>query len=316
MNANYSMLKNLLSIIVLVVLLMSCEKSYKYVEVYRDEGVLGGNEVKEKEPRIIKAKNDSTAYLEAYKIFCISLKVDEDMKKEYGVTYSIPLNFKLYNASDEDISEMAFLNKEKRKDEIKKEIFSRKSVLDTTPDKTVSENAEKSEEKTKVDSMKIKELQPFFRKRKDEFSTSGITWYEPKSAPQFTNRNGICLYFQTEDGIPGNLRFRMQYYADDWLFISKVQFSIDGNAFEYVPTSTETDNGDGGKIWEWFDESITDSDKELINALANAKSAKMKLIGKQYYDIKIISQEQIKAIKRTIEFYNALGGGFSQNVNQ
>jgi hypothetical protein len=72
--------------------------------------------------------------------------------------------------------------------------------------------------------------------------------------------------------------------------------------------ATETDSGDGGKIWEWFDESVSVSDKQLINALANSKSAKMKLIGRQYFDVKNISQDQIKGIKRTLELYQAMGG--------
>ena len=100
----------------------------------------------------------------------------------------------------------------------------------------------------------------------------------------------------------------MQYYSDEWLFFNRVQFSIDGKAYEYVPLNTETDNGDGGYIWEWFDESITNSDKDLISALSNAKSAKMKLIGRQYFDIRTISKDQIKNIKRTLDLYKEMGG--------
>ena len=93
------------------------------------------------------------------------------------------------------------------------------------------------------------------------------------------------------------------------MFFDKIQFSIDGKAYEYIPLSTETDSGDGGYIWEWFDENVsTVNDKELLKALANAKSAKMKFIGRQYHDIKNISKEQLNGIKRTIDYYKALGG--------
>jgi len=109
--------------------------------------------------------------------------------------------------------------------------------------------------------------------------------------------------------MPSNLRFRIQYYAEDWLFFSKVQFSIDDKAYEFVPQNIETDNG-SGNIWEWFDEGVTSYEKELIYALANAKNAKMKFIGRQYYDIKTISQQQIIDIKRVLELYNALGGKY------
>jgi hypothetical protein len=47
-----------------------------------------------------------------------------------------------------------------------------------------------------LNSVKIKELLPYFRVKKDEFDPDGGTWYEPKSAPNYTNRNGIYLYFK------------------------------------------------------------------------------------------------------------------------
>lgn len=161
-----------------------------------------------------------------------------------------------------------------------------------------------------IDSAKIKELEPFFYAKKDEFDPNGLVWYKPKSAPKYTNRNGIYCYFQSNKGMPSNLRLRLQYYADDWLFFKKVQFSIDGKAYEYIPMDTETDSGNGGKIWEWFDESMGKSNTELLDALANAKSAKMKLIGDQYYDIKTINSTQIRDIKRTLDLYKAMGGEY------
>lgn len=91
---------------------------------------------------------------------------------------------------------------------------------------------------------------------------------------------------------------------------NKVQFSIDGNAYEYIPNNTETDNRDGGMIWEWFDENLSVKDKNLIEAIANAKNAKMKFIGRQYYDIKTISQQQILDIKRALDLYRAMGGKY------
>ncbi|TWV95131.1 hypothetical protein [Chitinophaga pinensis] len=102
----------------------------------------------------------------------------------------------------------------------------------------------------------------------------------------------------------------MQYYSDEWLFFHQVKFSIDSKAYEYTPIDTETDSGDGGYVWEWFDESVSTSDKELIEALANAKSAKMKLIGQKYYDTKTISIGQLNAIKQTLELYKAMGGQY------
>jgi hypothetical protein len=182
--------------------------------------------------------------------------------------------------------------------------------LKKTLDNNKKETSANLQSNNKVDSIKVNQLLKFFRQKKDEFSTTNAIWYEPMSAPIYTNRNGIYCYFQTENGVPDNLRFKIQYYADEWLFFKEVQFSIDGKAYDYIPTKTETDSGNGGYIWEWFDETLVTSDRDLIYALANAKSAKMKFIGRQYYDIKVITKEQINGITKTLELYHALGGQF------
>ncbi len=233
------------------------------------------------------------------------------MKQSLGKVYSTPIKFKLYNEEGSDITNAVFFaSKDERKKEIEEDIFSMSNTIKESVDKRSKDRQESFAKTVTIDSTKVKQLEKSFRVKSDEFSNDNKKWYKPRSSPTYTNANGLYCYFQTENGMPSNLRFRLQYYSDEWLFFSRVQFSIDGKAYEYIPMDTETDSGDGGYIWEWFDESVSASDKELINALANAKSAKMKLIGKQYYDIKIISQEQIIAIKQTLELYNAMGGQY------
>jgi hypothetical protein len=299
-------------LIIALATLYSCKKNYNYVEIVEEKGLLGGaSKIKEKEPKLILAENDSIAYLKAFKAFCISMKVNKDMAETMGNTYSKPIRFKLMNDKNEDIALLiSMIDKAKREEEIKSKIFSLPNDIKESVDKGKQESSENTKKPTAVDSAKVKSLEKYFRIKGDEFSNDNKKWYTPTSSPKYTNMNGIYCYFQTQNGVPSNLRFRVQYHSDEWLFFSRVQFSIDGKAFEYIPSDVETDSGNGGRIWEWFDESLTSSDKELIEALSNAKTAKMKLIGKQYYDIKTISTEQLNSIKRTLEMYNALGGNF------
>ncbi len=296
-----------------MILFESCEfkKSYKYIEIISEESVFGGTNIKEKEPKTIMAVSDSAAYLEAYQTFCISQKVNNDMKESMGKTYSTPLRFKLLDKEGNDVTNSVFFeDKEKLEKEIENRIFSMTNSIKESVDKIKEEKIEAFRKTANIDSLKIKELKPYFNEKKDEFDPSGLVWHKPKSAPQYTNMNGIYCYFQTNKGVPSNLRFRIQYHADNWLFFRKVQFSIDDEAYEYIPSNTETDSGHGEKIWEWFDEPIRESDKELINALLKANSAKMKFIGRQYYDIKTITKSQLNDIKRTIELYQAMGGKY------
>jgi hypothetical protein len=293
---------------------VSCEnkKVYQYVQVDNVKDLLDGStSIKEKEPKTIKAVNDSAAYLDAYQSFCIAQKVDEDMAKSLGgPDYNTPKEFKLLDDKGNDITYTVFFaSKNDEEKKIREQIFKMKNTLHDAVEKNKTENDVKITSSTNLDSAVIKELSKNFVIKEEEFSNDNKKWYTPKSAPKYTNRNGLYCYFQTDNGIPSNFRLRLQYFSDDWLFFKKVQFLVDGKAFDYIPLNTESDHGDGD-IWEWSDEQVGSTDRELILALANAKNAKMKLIGSKYFDIKKITTEQIAGIKRALELYEAMGADF------
>lgn len=295
-------MRNLL-IILLIGIIYSCDNKYTYIEIVKEKDIIGSNySKKEKDPITINAPSDSMAYLLAYKKFCISIKANQYVSDKIGTRYSIPYEFKLFNSKGIDISSIDFVTKNDKEIEILSQITSLRS---TVPNYEKEENIIN---KVNIDSSKIKDLIKYFDIKHDDFSTNNKTWYTPKSAPKYTNDNGIYCYFLTIDNKPAVLRFVIQYYSDEWLFFSKVQFSIGDKAFEYIPTSTKTDSGNGGYIWEWFDEAITASDIDLLNALSNTDKAKMKFIGDKYYDIKTISPKQCLDIRRTLDLYKAMGG--------
>ncbi len=216
------MTKHLLWLLILMGLLTSCDKSYKYVEVVQEKGILGGMNVKEKEGQIIKAKDDTTAYLEAFEKFCIALKADKEVTELMGAGGSTPIDFKLLDDQGKDITHTTvFANKEKRKTEIEKRINSLGNIAKEIKEDHKKEEIEDFKKVAKIDSAKINELKKYFEIKKDEFSADEKTWYQPKSAPKYTNRNGLYCYFQTENNIPSNLRFRLQYYSDEWLFLAR-----------------------------------------------------------------------------------------------
>ncbi|HWB24684.1 MAG TPA: hypothetical protein VG738_04350 [Chitinophagaceae bacterium] len=295
---------NLYPLLICLCLVISCNSVHKYKYVESDDHIdfTGNSITKNQDPKIITAASDTEAYLKAYEYFCISNKVVRDMKNSTGHTPYIPLKFALYNERGDDIATTTlFAGRSEREKEIEKRIYALPDVTTKAGDNTTSAPA--------VDSAKIKDLLKYFSVKKDEFSTTNTVWYGVKTIPDYVNVNTIYCYFGTDNGVADNLRFRIQYTADDWLFFKQVQFSIDGKAFEYEPSDTKTDNGDG-RIWEWFDEGLTSADKDLIYALANAKTAKMKLIGTHYYSVKEITQSQITGISRTLDLYKAMGGSY------
>ena len=80
------MTRHIIGLILITLFFTSCDnkKNYKYVEIVQEESILGGTDTKEKESKPIKAADDSSAYLEAYQSFCISQKVNKDMKTSMG----------------------------------------------------------------------------------------------------------------------------------------------------------------------------------------------------------------------------------------
>lgn len=185
-------------------------------------------------------------------------------------------------------------------------------------DSIIADNERKKAEEKRIEELRqdsihkaesaqtMKELKPYFTFKKDEFSDNNTEWVMPKDAPKYINHNGIYCYFQSNDGRASNFRLKIQYAADDWLFIRYYIFSIDGMVFEYRPDNIETDND--SSIWEWADNQITAIDNSLINTLADAKSAKIKFEGRQYNKVKNITSAQLKSIQRTLKLYRAMGG--------
>ncbi len=145
--------------------------------------------------------------------------------------------------------------------------------------------------------------------KKDEFSSYGISWVEPKSRPQYRNQNALYCYFAINNNYSVyNMHFVMQYEADSWLFIENCVFNIDGENITYIPSKMERDNN--SRIWEWFDERVDNRNISIVRKIANAKSVKIKLNGRQYYDTRTVKANDIASMKKILSFYEALGGTY------
>jgi len=145
--------------------------------------------------------------------------------------------------------------------------------------------------------------------KKDEFDEYNRTWVYPKTKPKYRNQNAFYCYFQiNSDKSVSNFRFVMQYESDDWLFINKCIFNIDGENIPFIPSKMEHDNN--SRIWEWFDEYISGKDAVLICSIADAKKVKVKLEGNQYSDTRTLKANEIASIKAILKYYKELGGKF------
>jgi hypothetical protein len=142
----------------------------------------------------------------------------------------------------------------------------------------------------------------------------GIAWYRSANSPRYLNANGVFLYFGKEDtGKVTPMHLSMQYRADDWLFITTAWAKADGIRVDLPQKSGrlfgwERDSG-GGSIWEWSDASLTDSQAiDVVKKLSQAKDVTIRFEGKQYYKDKVLSAQQLKAMRDMITAYEGVTG--------
>ena len=143
--------------------------------------------------------------------------------------------------------------------------------------------------------------------KKNTDKIEGVDWYRDKSSPSYNNRNAFYLYFGKRSGSSTPwLRLRIQYYSDDWLFIDSFIVVADGKRFERSNVNFERDHD--SEIWEWYDESLSASDMEMINAVISSKDATIRFNGRQYRNDKPITAAQKSAMRNVLDAYKAAGG--------
>lgn len=142
----------------------------------------------------------------------------------------------------------------------------------------------------------------------------GITWYQHPTSPKHVNSGGFYLYFGKEDsGQLTSLRLVTRYYADDWLFVKRAWAKADGATVEFPQESGkvmgwERDNSDG-KIWEWSDVPVSKpAEIAAVRQLAEAKSVTVRFEGRQYYNDRTLSAQQLKAMRDVISAYEGATG--------
>lgn len=167
------------------------------------------------------------------------------------------------------------------------------------------ENARRKDEEKKAAARRRTALAKL-RKNTDE--VKGITWYYDRSSPEYLNsRSNLFLYMGHRENSAPALRFKIQYVADDWLFIETYTIKADDQTFTISPGhfGAERDNG-GGEIWEWYDVAADAREIEIARAIADAKKTIIRHEGKQYRKDRTVSDREKQAIRNVLDAYDAL----------
>lgn len=139
-----------------------------------------------------------------------------------------------------------------------------------------------------------------FKKKEDEFK--GNAFYRDPRTPYYANINFIYPYIGEKDNYYW-LRLKFQYASEDWLFIKNGTLLVDGEKFE-ITGNWERDHNSG--IWEWLDISVGETERYILEKIANSKSAKIRYNGTQYYNDRTITKKEKSIIRKTLEIYNNL----------
>lgn len=147
----------------------------------------------------------------------------------------------------------------------------------------------------------IKKLQPLFTTKYDEFKK--ITWVEHKNIPKYTNSWGFYTYIGINDDGSIFERLVIRYYGDNWLFVKEILIKADDFTFQITG---KMDRDNDSKVWEWMDVEPDDTQLAMIAAVISAKTTKVRFEGDKYYKDRTLTQNEIKGLKDTQEYYSLL----------
>ena len=165
----------------------------------------------------------------------------------------------------------------------------------------------KDEKEAEEKAEKAKRMQAVNKLKKEYDDVSGITWYYNPYFTHYDNVNRTSLYIgqnQTKTW----LRLKMSYEGEDWVFFERAYLSYDGETKEIFFNEYDdkkTDNGYGGRVWEWIDVSVDDSMLAYLENMVKGKSLKMRLSCK-YSNTHNITGNEKKALEAVLLAYDVL----------
>ena len=146
------------------------------------------------------------------------------------------------------------------------------------------------------------QLKKYYYTDYDKFKK--ITWYYPISERN-NYKTSIYCYFGASNEDIYNLRFKIRYYGDSWIFWEKAIFLCDGETYDYYPKEgTSTNSTDS--VWETSDEEVDTFEKIVLENIINSKKVSFRLDGKSGISDNNLSISKIKSIKNIMRLHEIL----------
>ncbi|MEO3946756.1 hypothetical protein [Gorillibacterium sp. CAU 1737] len=139
-----------------------------------------------------------------------------------------------------------------------------------------------------------------FRTKYDEVRE--LDFYMSQSSPEYDDINAFYPYLvKKNDQL--NLRLRIQYKGEDWLFINHYIFKVDQETFDLYPEYDDVKRDNSGfSVWEYYDYSAVDS-IEMLHKIVNSTKTIIRRNGDQYYSDYIVTQDEKDSLRAILEAY-------------
>jgi hypothetical protein len=139
-----------------------------------------------------------------------------------------------------------------------------------------------------------------------------ITWYKDRALHNsFAVLPRVYLYMGIKTGSYPWLRFVIQYYGDDWVFLNKYIIHVDGEKMVLIPPSQPNrEVGSAGSVYETNDLLVTTEIEKIVKAIMNSNEAIIRFSGPDKAMDYTVSSLEKKALRNIIDGYVALGGKF------
>ncbi len=150
------------------------------------------------------------------------------------------------------------------------------------------------------------------RMTKDEDRERGMSFYYPSawsfygSGSWAADQRCFVLPYIGRDNSDTWLRIVYNYTAADWVLFDKVTVVADDARFtkSFDRSDVTRDNSDG-RVWEYLDEDVGESEVELLRAIADSKEATVRFEGDGHYHDFTVTDGDKRAIRDALMVYEA-----------
>ena len=148
--------------------------------------------------------------------------------------------------------------------------------------------------------------------RKEEDKVRGMTFYYPSNMKWYSDgwvadqRSFIIPYLGTSSTNTW-LRLLYNYTGSDWIFFEQVTIAADDQRFyDFFSYWDVVRDNSGGRVWEYIDVEVSDSDIEMLRAIADSEETIIRFEGDDYcYDLTVTDADKT-GIRQVLEAYELM----------